>query len=206
MAHLQPPSTGRNLPPSNSLHYWPTLFEQFGVPWPRRLFDYSMDEARLLPQIPAYFNLGFVALNPAGIAAFVPRIFDFPRAFKSAIDSYMRCQVVLALIAYQQGLDIDVLPAAYNAANDPGHMRHNNLSVEDIRVLDYLRTDEIDRSLIFQEDHIEAFLAAELVNPANRALQALAREYRRGSIQGRTRRWPAGMRNSWMPRRWRRSG
>jgi hypothetical protein len=206
MAHAQPPSTSHDLPPSTSLYYWPALFEHFGVPWPRRLFDYSMDEARRLPQIPAYFNLGFVALNPAGLAAFVPRIFDFQRAFRNSVDSKMRCQIAVSLIAYQQGIDIDVLPAAYNAANDPSHLRHNNLSAEDIRVLHYLRTDEIDRSLIFQEDRIEAFLAAELVNPANRALQALAREYRRSSIQGRTRRWPAGMRNSWVRRRWRRSG
>ena len=184
MAHVPPPSAGGNLPASDTPDYWPALFERFGVPWPKRLFGYSMDEARLLPQAPAYFNLGFIAFNPAGLATFVPRIFDFQRELMRSFNSNMRCQIAVTLIAYQQGVDIDVLPASYNASNDLRHLRNNHLSVEDIRVLHYLRTDEIERSLVFQDDHIDDFLAAELINPVNRALQALAREYRCWRIQG----------------------
>jgi hypothetical protein len=183
MAHVPPPSSGGGLPASDSDDYWPLLFERFDAPWPKRLFDYSMDGARRFPQVPAYFNLGFVAFNPPGLAALATRIFSFQRVFKSSIDSYMRCQIALSLLAYQHGLDIDVLPASYNAANDLGHMRHNYLSARDIRVLHYLRNDEIERSLIFQDDHIDEFLAAELINPANRALQALAKNYRRWLVQ-----------------------
>lgn len=182
MAHFPPPSSGGGLPASNDSRYWPALFERFGVPWPERLFGYSMDETRRLPLAPADYNLGFVVLNRAGLAVFSPRIFEVQRAIRQVIDSNMRCQIAVSLIAYEQGLDIDALPGSYNAANDLGHLRHNYLSVEDIRVLHYLRTDEIERSLIFREDHIEGFLAADLANPINRALQTLARDYRRRSL------------------------
>jgi hypothetical protein len=187
MSHLPPPSSGGDLPASNSPDYWPALFERFGVPWPKRLFSYSMDEAKRFPQVPAYFNLGFLAFNPTGLAAFAPRIFTFQRALMRMLNSNMRCQIAVSLIAYQQGIDIDVLPASYNAANDLGHLRHNYLSPEDIRVLHYLRTDEIERIKILQDDRIDDFLAAELTNPANRALQALAGEYWHWRIQGERR-------------------
>jgi len=184
MAHGPPPSVGGNLPASHTRDYWPALFKRFGAPWPERLFEYSLNEAGRFTRAPAYFNLGFVAFNPAGLAAVTPRIFDFQRKLMRSFTSNMRCQIAVSLIAYQQGVDIDVLPASYNAANDLGHLRYNQLSVEDIRVLHYLRTDEIDRSVIFRDDHIDDFLAAELINPANRALQALAKEYRCWRIQG----------------------
>jgi hypothetical protein len=141
-----------------------------------------MAETGSVPQVPAYYNLGFVLLNRPGLEVFSSRIFEVQRAIKQVVDSHMRCQIAVSLIAYEQGLDIDALPASYNAANDLVHQRHNYLSVEDIRVLHYLRTDEIERSLIFQEEHIEGFLAAELANPVNRALQALGRDYRRRSL------------------------
>ena len=205
MAYLPPFSSGGDLPASDSHDYWPALFERFGVPWPRLLFDYSMDEDRRLPQVPAYFNLGFTVFSPAALAVFAPRIFDFQRTFKASVDSYMRCQIAISLIAYQQGVDIDVLPASYNASNYMEHQRRNYLSTNDIRVLHYLSTREIERSLIFQDEHIDAFLTAELVNPVNRALQALAKDYRRWRIERERKRWLGGTRNSWILRRWRRS-
>lgn len=186
MAHLPPPSSGGSLPASDSPGYWPALFEHFGAPWPERLFGYSMDESGRFPQIPAYFNLGFVALNPAGLAVFTQHIFDFQKAFTRSINSHMRCQIAVSCIAYEHGFDIDVLPANYNAANDLTHLRCNYISAEDIRVLHYLRTDEIERSLIFQDDHIDKFLAAELLNPSNRALQTIAAEYWRCRHQVQT--------------------
>ena len=174
MAHSPPPAAGGDLPHPSSVDFWPKLFERFGVREPERLFDYSMDEARRMPQIPAYFNLGFVALNPGALTTLGSSIFDFQRAFVRKVDSHMRCQIALTIIAYKQGLDIDVLPAMYNAANDIAHLRHNYLSSEDIRVLHYLRNDEIERNVVLQENYIDDFLSKELHNPANRLLQSVA--------------------------------
>jgi hypothetical protein len=175
MAHLPPPASGGNLSDASSFDLWPKLFAHFGVREPDRLFDYSMDEARRLPQIPAYFNLGFVALNPAALTALGSSIFDFQRAFIQAFDSHMRCQIALTIIGYKKGLDIDVLPASYNTANDIKHLMINYISDNDIRVLHYLRNDEIDRNLVLQDDYIDNFIAMELQNPANRLLQSVAR-------------------------------
>jgi hypothetical protein len=183
MAYRPPPSAGGDLPASDSRDYWPALFERFGVPWPQRLFEYSMDEDRRFPQVPAYFNLGFTVFSPPALAVFAPRIFDFQRAFMASIDSFMRCQIAVSLIAYQQGVDIDVLPASYNTNNNPEHQRCNYLSVSDIRVLHYLYSFELERSRIFQDQHIDAFLAAELANPVNCALQSLTRDYQRWRVE-----------------------
>jgi hypothetical protein len=175
MAHAPPPASGSELPDPSKGDFWPALFARFGVRAPDRLFDYSMDEARRLPQAPAYFNLGFVALNPRALTALGSSIFDFQREFIRRVESHMRCQIALTLIAYKEGLDIDVLPATYNAANDIVHLRHNYLSSADIRVLHYLRNDEIERNVVLQEKFMDDFLAKELHNPANRLLQSLAR-------------------------------
>jgi hypothetical protein len=51
------------------------------------------------------------------------------------------------------------------------------LTAEQIRVLHFLREDEIDRSEL-QPHLIGKLLARSLTNPANIALQNLAREFR----------------------------
>jgi hypothetical protein len=175
MAHLPPPASGGGLPDPSSAHFWPKLFEHFGVSEPDRLFDYSLDGAKRLPQVPAYFNLGFVVLNPGAMTILGSIIFDFQRMFIRTVDSHMRCQIALTILAYKEELDIDVLPAMYNAANDVAHLNRNYLSSEDIRVLHYLRNDEIDRNLVLQEKYIDNFLTRELHNPANQLLQTVAR-------------------------------
>ncbi|KAB2952204.1 MAG: hypothetical protein F9K19_17905 [Rhizobiaceae bacterium] len=178
MAHFPPPASGISVPASNSADFWPYLFKAFGkVPWPSYLESYSMDLGRTLPLSPAYFNLGFVALNVAAMASLGDRIFDFQRDFVRSVNSNMRCQIALTLLGYSAGFDIDCLPAPYNAANDPVHLACNYISADDIRVLHYLRGDEINRSSIFSDEGIAPFLARPLANPANRLLQGLAKEY-----------------------------
>ncbi|MGH6925704.1 MAG: hypothetical protein ACRED5_18410 [Propylenella sp.] len=69
------------------------------------------------------------------------------------------------------------LPASYNAANDRRHLEPNRLAADQIRVLHFLRTNEIDREEL-QPHLIDNLLSRPLMNPANIALQNLAREYR----------------------------
>jgi hypothetical protein len=182
MAHFPPPSSGGGLPPSNTAEYWPSLFRSFSVPWPDRLFDYSMDTHRELPQAPAYFNLGMIAVNRAALHTVGQEIFSRQVEYMKNFDSHMRCQIVLSLIAYGRSFDIDALPATYNAANDLEHMKANYASVDDIRVLHYLRTEEIDRSTVLLDEILDAFVEKNLLNPANRLLQSLAKEYRKSRL------------------------
>jgi hypothetical protein len=178
MAHLPPPLGAKAIAPSPiGPEFWPWLFSFFGIPWPGAPYRYSMDADGSLPMSPAYFNLGFIALNAPALAVFGPEVDEATRRVTAATDSAMRCQIALTVIAYRAGIDIDTLPAAYNAANDIIHLTVNRLTAERIRVLHFLREDEINRDE-FQPHLIEKLLSRSLANPANIALQNLAREFR----------------------------
>jgi hypothetical protein len=171
MAHFPPPSAGvtLRLPPSDSAEYWAYLFGRFAAPWPQQLHPYSIMGGS--PKVPAYFNLGFVALTPAALETLGNEIFGFQRAFARDIDSHMRCQIAVPLLAYKHGLDVDVLPAEYNAANDAAHLAANRVGVGDIRLLHYLREVELSRQTFLTEAHIDAFLGREPELEVNRALR-----------------------------------
>jgi hypothetical protein len=178
MAHL-PPSPGATsvAPSTESSEFWPWLFDAFDIPWPAATYRYSTDARGLLPAVPAYFNLGFVALNAKALPLFASEIAEVTRRVTAVTDSFMRCQIAMTILAYRAGVDIATLPAAYNAANDIVHLAANGLSAEQIRVLHFLREDEINRAEL-QPYLIDKLLARSLANPANIALQNLVREYR----------------------------
>jgi hypothetical protein len=178
MAHLPPPlGIDSVAPPATGPEFWPWLFNVFAIPWPVATYRYSLDADASLPVSPAYFNLGFVALNAKALAVFASEIAETTRRVTAATGSFMRCQIAVTIIAHRAGIDIGVLPAAYNAANDLGHLRLNALTVDQIRVLHFLRKDEIDRGEL-QPHLIDNLLSRSLTNPANIALHNLAREYR----------------------------
>ncbi|MGH6925703.1 MAG: hypothetical protein ACRED5_18405, partial [Propylenella sp.] len=69
MAHWPPPLGMKGIAPSPSEpEFWPWLFDAFDIPWPAETFRYSMDATGSLPVSPAYFNLGFVALNAKALS------------------------------------------------------------------------------------------------------------------------------------------
>ncbi len=177
MAHFPPPlGPGAVAPNSWGPNFWPWLFDHFGLPWPSSAYRYSIGGDQS-PWSPAYFNLGFVALNAPAVSQLAEEIAETTRRVTMTTESVMRCQIALTIVAYRNGFDLDALPAAYNAANDLAHLQRNALDVDQIRVLHFLREDEITRDE-FQPDRIDSMLGRRLVNPANIALQALAREFR----------------------------
>jgi len=179
MAHAPPPVTAADAPRGDSASFWPWLFERFGLEMPAKLHRYSMDAAARHPSAPAYFNLGFVALSASALEAVRPDVEETERRLKELTASPMRCQIGLTILAHRAGIYPEAISAAYNAANDMAHLSANNLSVDDIRVVHYLRGGEIDRSSMLLQGNIDAFLDRSLVNPVNQAVQSLVREYRR---------------------------
>jgi len=178
MAHLPPPlADGSTAPSTDGPEFWPWLFRAFDIPWPAITHRYSMDKDFSLPVAPAYFNLGFIALSPGALAEFGSEVDEVTRRILQATGSHMRCQIALTVMAYRARMRIDVLPAAYNAANDLTHMAVNELKAEQIRVLHFLREDEVNRGEL-QPSLIDGLLTRSLNNPANVLLQNLAREYR----------------------------
>ncbi|HEY1475225.1 MAG TPA: hypothetical protein VGF53_14205 [Pseudolabrys sp.] len=178
MAHFPPPLGDKSAAPSPaSPAFWPWLFALFDIPWPIATHRYSMDADGSLPMSPAYFNLGFVAMNAKALATFAAQVTETTRRVTAATGSFMRCQIALTIMAYRAGIDIGTLPAAFNAANDIVHLGANALTADQIRVLHFLRMAEVSREEL-QPHLIDGLLSRSLTNPANIALQDLVREYR----------------------------
>ena len=179
VAHLPPhQGVGHIAPPALSAEFWPWTFGAFEVPWPAQTYRYSWDIDAEWPVCPAYFNLGFVAMNPAALAVFARDIEDVTRRLGLlTAQSVMRCQIAMTVIAYRAALDIRMLSTAYNASNHVGIMAHNKLTADDVRVIHYQVEDEITRD-DFLPERIDAMLSRAFTNPANIQLQALARAYR----------------------------
>lgn len=179
MAHFPPAlGTGSVAPPSASAEFWPWLFDEFDIPWPTKTYRYSMDADGSLPLAPAYFNFGFVAVNKKAFAIFGSQMMEATRRVAAITGtSFMRCQVAMTVVAHRAGMNIGTLPAAYNAANDLEHLRLSGLTADQIRVLHFLRPDEVSRDEL-QPHLIDGLLSRPLTNPANIALQNLVREYR----------------------------
>lgn len=176
MAHLPPPVAPHiRFPKATDFEFWPQLFSEFGAVFPEHLHRYSMDVHNQFPLAPPYFNLGFVAMNKRAVDIFRQQIFEFESVFNRLINSNMRCQIACTVIAHQYSMDVKVLPASYNAANDATHYHHNGLAPADVRVIHYLRDDEIDRSTIFLPENVGEFLRAALRNPINVELQKLTK-------------------------------
>jgi hypothetical protein len=175
MAHLPPPVKIKSAS-SEANDLWPFLFQRFGIPWPETLYRYSMDFENKWPPVPAYYNLGFVVLNEAALRIFRQEIFDVQSRLRKLVESNMRCQIAVTLISYAHQMRRQNLPAIFNAANDLRHFAHNSVRAEEIRIIHYLRKDEINRDSFLNDCERPAFLRATLRNPVNQLLQSVVRQ------------------------------
>ena len=172
MAHAPPPV---KFPALSAEDFWPFLFREFAIPWPKEIYPYSIDPKGVFPLAPAYYNLGFVVLNRAALSIFQSRIFQIHQ-LNAILTSEMRCQIAATLVSYAYGIRRQNLPAAFNAANDERHLGHNQLPLDEIRVIHYLRRGEIDRESFHRSGFWRSLLHANLRNPVNQLLQKVARE------------------------------
>lgn len=173
-AHYPPPTADGPAGPD----YWERLFADYGVTWNLPWVRYSMDVDGALPLTPPYYNLGFVAMNPAALAGFGRDIHWTEEWLRKFHPSHMRCQIALTLIAAAQEMDAGCLPAVYNAANDADHFRASGMTPADVRVLHYLRETEFERTNFLLPGKIEAFLEREPRVVMNQELRELVRAWR----------------------------
>jgi hypothetical protein len=176
MAHAPPPVKLHHRPNVSANEFWQFLFREFSIPWPDKLYRYSMDLANSLPTVPAYYNLGLLVLNRAALKRFRETTFEVRDRLNAILTSEMRCQIACTLISYQFAMRRQNLSAAFNAANDERHLVHNRIPLDEIRVIHYLRRGELDRESFLGSCPRDRFLAATLRNPVNQLLQRLARE------------------------------
>jgi hypothetical protein len=176
MAHAPPPVKFVGRSDVASLDLWPFLFQQFSIPFPKELYRYSMDIAGKFPAAPAYYNLGLVVLNRSALRCFKQNILEVRDRLNELIISEMRCQIAVTLLTYLYSLRRRNLPASFNAANDDAHFRYNEVRVEHIKVIHYLRKNELDRDAFLDEPNRSIFLNTSFRNPVNQLLQKLGRE------------------------------
>ncbi|WP_147283700.1 hypothetical protein [Bosea caraganae] len=175
-AHSPPETKGTILPESTSDRYWPEIFRIFNIEWPKELHQYSMDAEGLLPKIPPYFNLGFVAMNPLALEILGRKIDEVHERLTSVTESFMRCQIGLTLVSQREKFKIITLGAEYNMSNDSTHQKLNHKKREDFRVIHYLRTAELDRSKIYDPDYVNG-LSDTMNNDANSVIVPLLKEW-----------------------------
>ena len=176
MAHFPPP-VSPPAPESSGPDFWPWLFDALDVPVAAFSQRYSMDGDGRFGLVPAYFNLGFIGLNPSALEIFSADIMNEEERILALTGSPMRCQLAITTIAYRSRMRIVALPAEYNLANDEWHISQNVADIGAVRVIHFLREGEMVRSHDLLPENIQSFVARPLSNPANRRVQQLAREY-----------------------------
>jgi hypothetical protein len=135
---------------------WRRVLCSAGLPDARMSRPYSMDVEAVQGVAPAYFNYGFVAFN----------------ATRELPTSVMAAQIALSLAILRSGIDVLDLGHEYNCANDDHLLRHALVCPEDLRVVHYLRGDDIARhEFLCDRTKFESFLGRERSNAINERLR-----------------------------------
>lgn len=180
MAHLPPPPPAQGpLATFSRQTLWSDLFKIFALEPPLCVNRYSMDPMAELGFAPPYFNLGFIAFTKPALRKFRDNIFATQDALLECYPSHMRCQIAVTLLGAAHDIQMRLLPAQYNLANDKRHFACNYLAASDARVIHYLRGDELKRETAVLPEHFAATLATQCANPVNQRLQALIADFAR---------------------------
>ena len=152
---------------------WRGLLEAAGAPLAPMQRAYSMDVQGLQGTAPAYFNYGFVAFNAAAFRAVAADIDHcLALACEGLPQNPFAAQVALALAVARGGINVLDLGHEHNCANDDLLVAHELVHPGDVRVIHYLRGDDLARHrFLCDRDLFEAFLARERANPINERLR-----------------------------------
>ncbi len=169
MAHVPPFITQPNVT-------WTTFLERFGRKLPKDLHQHSgwgaMFHDPKLRFGPAYYNFGAVFIP----GAMMP---DLAKTYAANLTNaayevgYFQGQVAFALSIQDLDLPRIALDLRYNFPNDPLFEQSFPQDLADIRILHYLRLDEIQRDAIWETpETLAAFLAHRDLRPSNEALRS----------------------------------
>jgi hypothetical protein len=177
-AHYEPAPAW---PTGGSRAFWVELFDFCGLPHAKIDRPYSGDAQGAMGFAPHYLNYGFVAMNKSAFQRMAPIEAShcaLTRRFTK--DSFFLTQVALALMIAEHNIDVLPLSFAYNCSNDDLPFVSNPPfrigGVEDIKVIHYLRNDQVDRRRFLVDPAAHAaFLEAVGLNLVNARLQAQLR-------------------------------
>jgi hypothetical protein len=169
MAHV-PPFTSR---PGDT---WETVFRRLGRSLPSDLHQHTgweiMFHQPALRFSPIYYNFGAVFVSR-------PLLRDLAAAYQrqllvaeTADVGYFVGQLALTRAVYELDLPRIALSPRYNFPNDPLFEAHYPRDLADLRILHYLRQDQVQRDAIWDSpEETVAFINRRDLRPSNEALR-----------------------------------
>lgn len=122
---------------------------------------------------PAYFNLGVLAASAETMRRLGGVVFEEMDAVDRFVDSHYRCQLAVTLAIARAGAAWSDLPVRWNFPNDAHFGAAYPEDAADVRVLHYLRDDEIRRETdTGSPEGLAALLERTGLAPANALLQS----------------------------------
>jgi glycosyltransferase involved in cell wall biosynthesis len=169
MAH-GPPFVGR---PNET---WETIFKKLGRSLPSDLHQHTgwgtMFQRHDVRFSPIYYNFGAVFVPGPFLSALADAYRRQLVVAERANVGYFVGQLALTLAIYELDLPRIALPPRYNFPNDPLFEAQYPEDLADLRILHYLRLDEVQRDKIWQSpDDTLTFLARRNLRPSNEALR-----------------------------------
>ncbi len=126
---------------------------------------------------PPYFNLGFLLASRDVLHVLGGTIYQEMQTVESVHETPFRCQIALTLAILRTGVAWRALPLRFNFPNDIHFLPRHAPELDDVRVIHYLRDEQVDRSTdLASVEGVQALLARADLNPINARLQQELRE------------------------------
>lgn len=139
-------------------------------------FQYTLPPAESPPEqrmAPFYLNFGVVFVAGAILDRLARRYLDLrPKVSAITGGSYMSAQIALALAAEAEQVPRRALGMAYNFPNDPIADERYPEELSDVRILHFLRQQQVQRAKIFANPQEFAHFLQLPLEGSNRALQS----------------------------------
>ncbi|HUN78372.1 MAG TPA: hypothetical protein VMU32_05595 [Solirubrobacteraceae bacterium] len=166
---------------------WREVFHAAGLGEPPMSCEHSgwqsieHDAARR--HCPPYFNLGVLLASREALGALAKTIYSEMEAVERVIETPFRCQLALTLAIQRARVPWEALPLRYNLPNDDRFLARHGDEVGDVRVIHYLRDEEVSRSEdLASPEGIGELLAREDLHPINIRLRDALRELHGGVL------------------------
>ncbi|HXE44444.1 MAG TPA: sulfotransferase domain-containing protein [Conexibacter sp.] len=171
VAHLSPAA-----PDTDPVRFWNELHTSAGLAPPALSYRHSgspfLDADPARAPCPPYFNLGVLAGSRDVMTTLGSVLFDEMAGVQRRLDTVFRCQLAVTLALARTGTPSHALAPRWNFPNDERFARAYPDDAADVRILHYLREDQIDRgSIAAGPERLDAFLARRDLTPVNRLLQ-----------------------------------
>jgi hypothetical protein len=156
---------------------WRRIFAAADLGEAPLIVGYSGDRAGAMGRAPAYFNYGLVALSRTAYEAIAPLQASYcDICLHLTKRSFFLTQAALSLLTVAAGLEVEWLTFAHNCSNDAlpfvAADQFRIDSVDEIRVIHYLRGDQFDRrTFLVDPAAYAAFMAADNLNQVNGRLR-----------------------------------